>query len=129
MPVELEEARLGNYFALGREVLKVSQHHYPILPELCLQLAPLRIQANRLTKLGFNLVRGGDFNNWTKGHNGMPVFLKAGNNNRWILQFTGYEKVRYVEYIHQLQNIWFWVFAEPLQKKDEEEQEEGSNPH
>jgi hypothetical protein len=119
MPVELEEVRLGNYFALGQEVIKITEQHYPVLLTLCKQLEPLRIQSTRLSKLGFNLVRGGDFNNWTRGFNGMPVFLKASTANRWILQFTGYEKVRFVEYIHQLQNIWFWLFSEPLQKKDE----------
>ncbi|HEU4551464.1 MAG TPA: hypothetical protein VFS25_01455 [Chitinophaga sp.] len=122
MAVELEEVRLGNYYALGREVIRIAEHHYPILTALCTQLQPLRLQAPRLTKLGFNLVRPQDFNNWTKVCRGMPVFLKAAGNNRYILQLTGYEKVRLVEYIHELQNIWFWLFAEPLQKKEDEPQ-------
>jgi hypothetical protein len=126
MSVEIEEVRAGNYFALGREVIKITEEHYPILLTLSQQLQPLRIQSNRLTKLGFNLVRPGDFNNWTRGHNGMPVFLKSAANNRWILQFTGYEKVRIVEYIHQLQNIWFWLFSEPLQKKEDQPQEQAT---
>jgi|GEM_PF-1052822 len=119
MPVELEEVRMGNYFALGKEVIRISEHHYPILMALCEQLQPLRLQAPRLSKLGFNLVRPQDFNNWTKVHHGLPVFLKAAGNNRYILQFTGYDKVRVVEYIHELQNIWYWLFAEPLQKKED----------
>jgi hypothetical protein len=82
MAVELEEVRLGNYFAMGRQVIQITEQHYARLPDLCQQLEPLRIKSTRLTKLGFNLVRGGDFNNWTRGHNGMPVFLKAASANR-----------------------------------------------
>jgi hypothetical protein len=123
MAVELEEIRLGNYFALGRQVIQITEQHYPALPTLCKQLQPLRIQSNRLSRLGFNLVRGGDFNNWTRGFNGMPVFLKAASANRWILQFTGYEKVRFIEYIHQLQNVWFWLFTEPLLRREDRQQE------
>jgi len=124
MAVELEEVRLGNYFAMGRQVIRITEQHYPMLPDLCQQLQPLRIQSTRLTKLGFNLVRGGDFNNWTRGHNGMPVFLKAASANRWILQFSGYDKVRFIEYIHQLQNIWFWLFTEPLLRREDNRKQE-----
>jgi hypothetical protein len=52
----------------------------------------------------------------------MPVFLKAASANRWILQFTGYEKVRFIEHIHQLQNIWFWLFSEPLLRREDRQQ-------
>lgn len=118
MSVELEEVQLGNYFALGGGVIQIGESHYTRLPDLCQQLQPLRLLTKRLYTLGFSPVRGGDWNNWYRSsHNGIAVHLKAGPGNQWIVQLPGQDKVRLIRYIHQLQNLWYWLFEEPLRKR------------
>lgn len=35
---------------------------------------------------------------------------------KWILQYGNDEMIRFIDYLHELQNIYYWLFAEPLQR-------------
>lgn len=114
--VELDDVRLGNYFIQGGKRIEITREHYPRLLELCEQLEPFRIVYQKLSALGFERVHGVSNEAWTKACNGIPVYLRAVKNKRFVVQLGNIETLRTIEYIHELQNVWYWFFAEPLQR-------------
>jgi hypothetical protein len=122
--VELDDIRKGNYFQLGKGLCEISLEDYPFLHELSRDLIPLSINSQRLHRLGFESIPGSRMNRWQKASSyGKLMFLKAGVKNQWIIQFGEDEKVRIIDYIHELQNIYYWLFGEPLQRPQKKERE------
>ncbi|CAL1518223.1 hypothetical protein [Chitinophaga sp. MM2321] len=115
MPVELREARPGYYFALGKEIIEITEEDYPYLPVMVQDLTPIPINAIRLGNMGFERI----FATGACQHsfNGNVVYLKPINAGRWIVQFEGREKTRYVSYIHEVQDFWYAVFGELLKRR------------
>ena len=114
--VVLEDIRVGNYFILdNKEVIEVQERDFAFIPDLCDLLAPLPINYGRLRKLGFDSFPS--INRWMKAApNGTHIYLKEGPKGKWVIQLENVEKVRLIDYIHELQNFYFWLFSEPLQK-------------
>lgn len=122
MAVELEEISLGGLFYRNRKVTQVREEHYENIVAFAREISPIPIDGIRLWKLGFsrNITTGVSYKHWQ----GTTLYLKPGTLNRWILQFEGIPKVAYLEYIHQVQRLWFNLFGEhlyPVVKKGAEE--------
>lgn len=114
--VVLEDIRVGNYFILdNKEVIEVQEKDFAFIPDLCELLAPLPINYDRLRKLGFESHPA--MRKWIKAApNGTHIYLKEAPKGKWTIQLEDVEKVRVIDYIHELQNFYFWLFSEPLQK-------------
>ncbi|MCK7554292.1 hypothetical protein MKQ70_04405 [Chitinophaga sedimenti] len=54
---------------------------------------------------------------WEKSFGGITVRLKATNSDRWLVELDKTGKLRYVQYVHQLQDMWRGLFDEPLQRR------------
>lgn len=114
--VELDDIRLGNYFAHQKRIIAISASHYTQLSTLHMELEPLHLIPKKLFTLGFGTIRAQDYNGFVKSCNNIEVFLRAAPNNCWTLQVGNTVKVRTIEYVHELQNVWYWLFAEPLKR-------------
>ncbi len=117
--VELEDIRMGNYFAHQQQVITITAAHYQRLPILAAELEPLRLIPKKLFSLGFGTIRAQDFNGFTKSCNNVDVFLRPAPQQRWTLQVGNAMRVRSIEHVHELQNVWYWLFAEPLKRANE----------
>lgn len=117
--VELEDIRMGNYFAHGQRVIAITEEHYARLPALAAELEPLHLIPKKLFSLGFGTIRAQDYNGFTKTCNNVEVFLKAAPKQQWTVHVGGALKTRSVAYVHELQNLWYWLFAEPLKRVNE----------
>lgn len=114
--VVLEDIRVGNYFIFdNREVIEVQEKDFTFIPALAELLTPLPINYDRLRKLGFENHPGMD--KWYKASpDGKHIYLRQQGSSRWMVQFEQMEKVRVITYVHELQNLYFWLFSTPLQK-------------
>jgi hypothetical protein len=123
-PGQIGEA---NYFAYNRQIIQITEDDLKNgIGHMCEKLMPLHINFDKLRKVGFSVISGSSSAKWLKatadGHN--TVYISAGTNNYWIVQINGSpEKIRKVQYLHELQNFWFWAFEEFLQKKKTKEKQ------
>jgi hypothetical protein len=115
--VEHEEVRVNYYFALENAVIKIQPSDLRLMPELSGELMPLRITGSRLFSLQFTPVFGSNNTLWQKAFNGITVQLKATNTDRWTVELDKVGKIRYAQYVHELQDIWRGLFDEPLQRR------------
>ncbi|SCC45922.1 hypothetical protein GA0116948_109124 [Chitinophaga costaii] len=114
--VELEDIRIGNYFAHQQKVITISAEHYQRISILAAELEPLRLIPQKFFSLGFGTIRAQDFNGFTKSCNNVEVFLRAAPQQRWTLQVGNTLRVRSIEHVHELQNVWYWLFGESLKR-------------
>jgi len=103
------------------KVTQVREEHFADMPALARELAPIPVDGIRLWKLGFsrNITTGASYKSWQ----GITLYLRPATLNRWVIQFEGIPKVGFLEYIHQVQRLWFNLFGEHLfmsAKKGEE---------
>lgn len=119
----IEPGQIGeaNYFGYKGRVIQITEEDLKNgTGDICNDLIPLRINFDKLRKLGFSVIPGTNSGKWLKasadGHN--TIYLTAGVSDNWIIQVNGsLEKIRKVKYLHELQNFWFWAFEEFLQKR------------
>lgn len=112
--VELRDFQLHNFFRYKKTVFRVEEKHLLKAQEICKLIDPIPISSPELILFNFHTVRLGDFNHWEIGYNGMTMYLKAATMSRWMLQIGGEKKLRYVSYIHQLQNVFYHIFEDEL---------------
>lgn len=126
MAVELEEISLGGLFYRNRKVTQVREEHFANMAAFARELSPIPIDGIRLWKLGFsrNITTGASYKSWQ----GVTLYLRPGTLNRWLIQFEGVPKIAYLEYIHQVQRLWFNLFGEHLYMTAQKEEETGPGP-
>lgn len=115
--VEDEDVRVNYYFALDNSVVRIKADDLRLMPSLATDLQPLRITGGRLFSLQFTPVFGSNNTIWEKSFGGITVRLKATNSDRWLVELDKTGKLRYVQYVHQLQDMWRGLFDEPLQRR------------
>lgn len=118
MHVELCEVRPGFYFALGNQVVTIRENDYTYITELIKYLSPIPLNVLRLSRLGFRI----HYSSHTgeHAHNGVVVYVKEHKDGRWLIQFMEQEKIRYIRYVHELQEFWYGCFGDLLQKNGPE---------
>ncbi|RPE05779.1 hypothetical protein EGT74_25790 [Chitinophaga lutea] len=112
MAVELEQIALGGLFYRKGKVTQVREEHFLQMAAFAREIDPIPIDGIRLWKLGFsrNITTGASYKSWQ----GITLYLKPGTLNRWLVQFEGVPKVGALEYIHEVQRLWFTLFGEHL---------------
>ncbi|UYQ94547.1 hypothetical protein MKQ68_05510 [Chitinophaga horti] len=115
--VEHEDVRVNYYFALNNSVVRLQASDLRLMPSLAAELEPLRVTGSRLFSLQFTPVFGSNNTIWEKAFNGLVVRLKATSTERWTVELDKTGKIRYVQYVHELQDLWRGLFDEPLQRR------------
>lgn len=112
MAVEIEEVGLFGLFFRNGKVMQIREEHFPVMPLLLAELNPIPIDPTRLWKLGFNRNMTTEVS--YKAWQGVTLYLKPGTLSRWVIQFEGIPKAGFLQYIHQVQRLWFSLFGEHL---------------
>lgn len=105
--VEPSDIRITNYFSLDGKLIALTADHFT--PETIEKLVPLEITRMRLDKLGFVL----ENMNRYKASGLIKLHIKEVKAG-WLLQLEGTDWKRKVNYIHQLQNLWYELFQDEL---------------
>ncbi|RPD41774.1 hypothetical protein [Chitinophaga barathri] len=110
--IQLEEIALGGLFYRDKKVMQIREEHFGDLLPLLPRLEPIPIDPQRLWKLGFSryVNTGVSYKDWQ----GVRLYLRPATLNRWLVQFEGIPKAGFVQYIHQVQRLWFDLFQEHL---------------
>ncbi|WP_126243899.1 hypothetical protein [Chitinophaga rhizosphaerae] len=110
--IALEEIALGGLFYRNGKVMQIRSEHFAAMPQLLPELSPIPIDPQRLWKLGFSryVNTGVSYKDWQ----GVRVYLKPATLHRWLVQFEGVPKAGFLQYIHQVQRLWFNLFQEHL---------------
>ncbi|MBC9909101.1 hypothetical protein [Chitinophaga varians] len=119
MPIELEQVKEGLYFRYGGVVIRVQEVHVPFLHVMIHNMDPIPLENKELYMLGFSSVRDAKFGEFEKyTANGQKrLWLKKNSTDRgWSLVIGTADTGTMIEFVHELQEIWFVLFRESLRR-------------
>lgn len=111
MAVELEEIALFGLFNFQGKTFQIREQQFTHLDTLISQLAPIRIEPPKLQLLGFLYYPGGVYH---RKHGNCEFVLRPTKTGAWEFSIDGGQRIRIVNYIHQVQRLWFDLFNEHL---------------
>lgn len=109
--VEIEEISLYGIFYNGSKSIQISEEHFLNLRELQENLSPIPIDWPKLVSLGFEHHLP---STCSKSFYDVTIYLKPLLLDRWLVYLEGGYKIGVVQYIHQVQRLWYTLFDEHL---------------
>jgi len=119
--MEANELRVGNYVNVfgipqlvdGSMIVKMVQ--IEIAEKICIDVTPIELTEELLLKCGFNLITddGGVVGKYTYWSND---FIELNNLGYWFVVSTDFNHPK-INYLHQLQNLYFALTQTELQIK------------
>lgn len=114
MPVELEQIFEGGYFRYGERNIRIQEHDFHSITALCGILKPIPIESGELSLLRFSIMNRNSVTYSRVTEQGKIFWLKAGTGTRWLVGIGEHLTTTSIEYIHQLQRIYFSLYEEHL---------------
>lgn len=111
MAVELEEIALFGLFSLHGKTIQIREEQYRKLDVLLPELEPIRVDSQKLSRLGFLRYPGGVFH---RKHGNCEFVLLPTKSGQWEFSINGEQRIRRIDYIHQVQRLWFDLFEDHL---------------
>lgn len=124
MQLDPIEIRLGNLFEYRKQVLEISERDIQSLTILLPELKPILINGNRLSRLNFNYVgyNASRAMHWQRYANSIYFNLFQQKDETYYLQLNEEIKLRHIQYIHQLQNVYYDLTGDVLTRQKPGEQ-------
>lgn len=114
MTVELEQVFEGAYFRQGDKTIRIQEHDFLNMPALCQALEPIIITSAELSILGFSFMNRNTGTLCRTTEQGKIFWLKAGTGTRWLIGIDDHLTTTSIEYIHQLQRVFFSLYEEHI---------------
>lgn len=114
MPVEIEQISEGYYFFQNSRKIRIQAHDFRKIPEICATLHPIAISPAELSQLNFHGLRFNSGEYERASATGKKLMLKAGNAQRWFVGISPHLSDCHIQYVHELQRLWFALFQEHL---------------
>jgi hypothetical protein len=114
MSIELEQIFEGAYFLQNGNKIRIKAEDFPHLPNIVHTLEPILVERAELSLLRFSSMganTGTLIRSTTLGHS---LWLKPGIGGKWFIGIEETLTTAYINYIHQLQRIYFSLFEEHL---------------
>lgn len=109
MSIDPIDIRIGNYFEYNGQVLEINLEHLKRLTDLLPRIKPIQINGFRLSRLDFTcrLLDNKRQHMYHRFGNNVDFMLLSVPNNKFILFINENVKIGHIQYIHQLQNIFY----------------------
>lgn len=118
MDIDIIEVRVGNYFAVNGQVREITLNDLQQLDTLLPQLKPIPITPIRLNRLNFVPERGQHGIVYHKlAYKVLFTFIRM-KNDKVSLVINETVRLPHIQYIHQLQNVYYDLTGDVLKRPD-----------
>jgi hypothetical protein len=111
MAVELEEIALFGLFTHNGKTIQLSERHFLSIGTLVKELIPIKLDFQKLGNLGF--IRHSD-GILFREQGECKFYLRILKNGSWEFSLNDGQRIRIVQYVHQVQRLWFDLFDDHL---------------
>lgn len=118
--IELDQLWEGGYFRYRGDVIRIQDIHMKFLNDLKHHIVPIPLDVSGLFSLGFRPgdVTRGEYTR--KNKTDREMWLRPRPNGVGWACGVGVAEATTVSFVHELQQIWFAIFREPLRRSGDE---------
>jgi hypothetical protein len=114
MKVDIIEIRAYNYFEVNHSVKQIDEKDLANISTLLVQLKPIEITHVRLSRLNFVSVFNSERRMLQKFSNNIYFNFRRIKNDKLLLIINDEIKLPHIQYIHQLQNVYYDLAGDVL---------------